>query len=49
MRHGDWVVISGADGGLGHLGVQYGKAFGARVLSIDAGAKEKFCREAGCG
>ncbi|TFY54877.1 hypothetical protein EVJ58_g8600 [Rhodofomes roseus] len=31
---GSWVVVHGAGGGLGHLGVQYAKAFGYRVLAI---------------
>ncbi|KAM0277383.1 hypothetical protein ACHAQH_005823 [Verticillium albo-atrum] len=47
LRVGDWVVISGAGGGLGHLGVQYAKALGARVVAVDAGAKEALCRELG--
>ncbi|KAG7115224.1 Alcohol dehydrogenase 2 like protein [Verticillium longisporum] len=47
LRVGDWVVISGAGGGLGHLGVQYAKALGARVVAVDAGVKEALCRELG--
>lgn len=43
VRHGQWVVISGAGGGLGHLAIQYAKVLGARVLALDAGSKEKFC------
>jgi alcohol dehydrogenase, propanol-preferring len=29
------VAISGAGGGLGHLGIQFGKALGLHVVSID--------------
>ncbi|KAH6907034.1 mannitol-1-phosphate dehydrogenase M1PDH1 [Coprinopsis sp. MPI-PUGE-AT-0042] len=38
---GDWIAISGAGGGLGHLGVQYASAMGLRVLAIDTGEKKK--------
>ncbi|KAF7558005.1 hypothetical protein G7Z17_g333 [Cylindrodendrum hubeiense] len=47
MRIGDWVVISGAGGGLGHLGIQYAKALGGKVLAVDIGAKEELCRSLG--
>lgn len=43
VKHGQWVVISGAGGGLGHLAIQYAKVFGARVLALDIGSKEAFC------
>ena len=33
-RPGDWVVVSGI-GGLGHLGVQYARAMGFRVIAVD--------------
>jgi propanol-preferring alcohol dehydrogenase len=38
-RPGQWVVISGV-GGLGHLGVQYARAMGLRVIAVDV-APEK--------
>lgn len=38
VKQGDWVVISGAGGGLGHLAVQYARVMGARVLGVDSGA-----------
>ncbi|KAF8484336.1 GroES-like protein [Gautieria morchelliformis] len=38
---GDWVVIPGSGGGLGHLAVQYATAMGLRVLAIDTGEKKK--------
>ncbi|KIW03502.1 uncharacterized protein PV09_05269 [Verruconis gallopava] len=47
VKYNDWVLISGAGGGLGHLGIQYAKAMGARVLAIDSGSKEQFCKSLG--
>lgn len=47
IRPGDWVVVSGAGGGLGHLGIQYAKAMGGKVIGIDHGSKERFCRDVG--
>ncbi|KAH8116728.1 mannitol-1-phosphate dehydrogenase [Phellopilus nigrolimitatus] len=45
---GDWVVISGAGGGLGHLAIQYAVAMGLRVVAVDAGAaKRDLCLELG--
>ncbi|RVX68504.1 Alcohol dehydrogenase 2 [Exophiala mesophila] len=47
-RPGDWVVIPGAGGGLGHLALQIGaKAFGFRMIGIDMGEKEKLAKECG--
>ncbi|KAF5348345.1 hypothetical protein D9758_010943 [Tetrapyrgos nigripes] len=41
---GDWIAISGAGGGLGHLAVQYAVAMGLRVIAIDTGeSKRKLC------
>ncbi|KAK1230900.1 alcohol dehydrogenase [Marasmius sp. AFHP31] len=37
---GDWIVLPGAGGGLGHLAVQYARVRGLRVIAIDTG-KEK--------
>lgn len=34
VKKGDWLAIVGI-GGLGHLGVQYAKAMGAKVIAID--------------
>jgi len=45
---GDWVVIPGAGGGLGHLAIQYAKYMGRRVIAIDGGEeKRKLCAELG--
>ncbi|RMZ80775.1 hypothetical protein DV738_g2667, partial [Chaetothyriales sp. CBS 135597] len=45
---GDWVVIAGAGGGLGHLAVQIGaRGMGFRMIGIDAGSKEKLVKDCG--
>jgi propanol-preferring alcohol dehydrogenase len=47
-RIGNWVVIPGAGGGLGHLAIQYAAAMGMRVVAIDTGTeKQKLCLELG--
>ncbi|TDZ33667.1 Alcohol dehydrogenase 2 [Colletotrichum spinosum] len=46
-KHGDWAIVAGAGGGLGHLAVQYANVIGCRVLAVDLGAKETFCRDLG--
>ncbi|RJE27332.1 alcohol dehydrogenase [Aspergillus sclerotialis] len=47
-RPGQWVVISGAGGGLGHLAVQLAsKGMGLRVIGIDHGSKEEFVKSSG--
>ncbi|GAA5965304.1 hypothetical protein JCM8115_002248 [Rhodotorula mucilaginosa] len=47
-KPGDWLVISGAGGGLGHLAVQYANAIGLRVVGIDTGSeKEKLLSQYG--
>jgi propanol-preferring alcohol dehydrogenase len=45
--NGDWIAITGAGGGLGHLGIQYAKAMGARVVAVDSGDKKAFCEGLG--
>ncbi|GAA6051168.1 hypothetical protein JCM3770_002571 [Rhodotorula araucariae] len=40
-KPGDWLVISGAGGGLGHLAVQYANAIGLRVVGIDTGEDKR--------
>ncbi|KAG2139546.1 chaperonin 10-like protein [Suillus cothurnatus] len=45
---GEWVVLPGAGGGLGHLAVQYAVAMGFRVVAIDTGLEKKnLCLELG--
>ncbi|KAI9701392.1 MAG: hypothetical protein M1820_006483 [Bogoriella megaspora] len=36
VEEGGWVGIVGAGGGLGHLGIQFAKAKGLRVVGVDA-------------
>lgn len=36
VRGGDWVCIIGAAGGLGHLGVQFAKAEGMKVIALES-------------
>ncbi|SPO06187.1 related to ALCOHOL DEHYDROGENASE I - ADH1 [Cephalotrichum gorgonifer] len=45
---GQWIVVSGAGGGVGNLAVMFAKAMGYRVVAVDFGsAKEKVCLDAG--
>lgn len=36
LKPGDWLAIVGAGGGLGHLGIQFAKTQGIKVIAIDA-------------
>lgn len=48
VKPGQWIVLPGAGGGLGHFAVQYAKAMGMRVIAIDGGdEKEKLCKKLG--
>ncbi|KIW21610.1 hypothetical protein PV08_02190 [Exophiala spinifera] len=45
---GQWIVVSGAGGGVGALGIQYAKAMGYRVIAVDLGvSKREYCLELG--
>jgi len=45
---GDWIVLPGAGGGLGHMAIQYAAAMGLRVVAIDTGEeKRKLCLKLG--
>ena len=47
-KPGDFLVVVGAAGGLGHLAVQYGKAMGLRVIAVDVGQdKIDYCKSLG--
>ncbi|UPL02793.1 hypothetical protein LCI18_013727 [Fusarium solani-melongenae] len=48
VKPGQWIVIPGAGGGLGHLAVQYAHAMGMRVIAIDTGEeKRQLCAKLG--
>jgi len=36
LKAGEWVCIVGSGGGLGHLGIQFAKALGLKVIGVDA-------------
>ena len=47
---GSWILISGAGGGVGALGIQYAKSMGYRVVAIDLGdvdRKREYCLNLG--
>lgn len=49
LQPGNWVVIPGSGGGLGHLGVQYARNAGLRVIGIDTGSeKQNMSQQLGC-
>ncbi|KAF6827056.1 Alcohol dehydrogenase 3, mitochondrial [Colletotrichum plurivorum] len=48
VERGGWVVVQGAAGGLGHLGVQIAAGLrGFRVIAMDAGRNAAFCKGMG--
>lgn len=48
LTPGQWLVVSGAGGGLGGLAVAFAHAMGYRVIAVDAGAsKEAYCKSQG--
>ncbi|KAG9242405.1 alcohol dehydrogenase-like protein [Calycina marina] len=47
-KSGQWVVIAGAGGGLGHLAVQIGsRGMALRIIGVDHGSKESLVKECG--
>jgi len=47
-KSGEWVVISGAGGGLGHLAIQIAaRGMAYRVIGIDHGSKETLVKDCG--
>ncbi len=47
-KSGQWVVIAGAGGGLGHIATQIGsKGMAMRIIGIDHGSKEKLVKDCG--
>ncbi|KAH6886244.1 hypothetical protein B0T10DRAFT_539300 [Thelonectria olida] len=48
VQPGQWIVLPGAGGGLGHFAVQYARAMGMRVIAIDGGDhKRDLCLKLG--
>ncbi|KAI1619344.1 alcohol dehydrogenase [Exophiala viscosa] len=48
VKPGQWIVLPGAGGGLGHFAVQYAKAMGMRIIAVDGGdAKRDLCKKLG--
>lgn len=48
VRPGQWIVLPGAGGGLGHFAVQYARAMGMRVIAVDGGdEKRDLCKKLG--
>lgn len=48
VKPGQWIVLPGAGGGLGHFAIQYARAMGMRVIAIDGGdAKRDLCLKLG--
>jgi propanol-preferring alcohol dehydrogenase len=48
FKPGQWIVLPGAGGGLGHFAVQYAKAMGMRVIAVDGGdEKRDLCKRLG--
>lgn len=48
VKPGQWIVLPGAGGGLGHFAIQYARAMGMRVIAIDGGdAKRDLCMKLG--
>ena len=48
LTPGQWLVVSGAAGGVGALAVAFAHAMGYRVIAVDAGAtKEAYCKAQG--
>jgi propanol-preferring alcohol dehydrogenase len=47
-KSGEWVVVSGAGGGLGHLAIQIGaRGMAFRMIGIDHGSKESLVKDCG--
>ncbi|KAK5082221.1 hypothetical protein LTR05_007365 [Lithohypha guttulata] len=48
LKPGHWLVLPGAGGGLGHIGVQIAASRGYKVIAIDSGKeKRKLCLDLG--
>ncbi|KAI2957130.1 hypothetical protein CBS147322_2235 [Aspergillus niger] len=48
VKAGQWIVLPGAGGGLGHLAIQFARAMGMRIIAIDSGEeKRELCQRLG--
>jgi propanol-preferring alcohol dehydrogenase len=45
IKKGQYMVVLGAGGGLGHFAVQYGLALGAKIIAVDSGDSKKSLAE----
>ncbi|KAI1015767.1 hypothetical protein LB505_011993 [Fusarium chuoi] len=44
VKRGEWLVVLGAGGVVGHFALQYAKAMGIKVIAVDKGkGKEEIC------
>ena len=41
VKKGEWLILTGAGGGLGHLGVQIAREKGLKLIAIDSGEQKK--------
>ncbi|KAK4694768.1 hypothetical protein P7C71_g2864, partial [Lecanoromycetidae sp. Uapishka_2] len=41
LKVGEWLLLPGAGGGLGHLGVQIAREMGIKVIAVDTGDKKR--------
>ena len=47
LAAGEWVLINGASGGVGHLAVQIARIVGARITAVASGGNQDLLRELG--
>lgn len=47
LAAGEWVLIHGASGGVGHFAVQIAKIIGARITAVASGRNQELLRELG--
>ena len=47
LAAGEWVLINGASGGVGHFAVQIAKIVGARITAVASGRNQELLRDLG--
>lgn len=47
LAAGEWVLINGASGGVGHLAIQIARILGARIAAVASGGNQDLLRELG--